>query len=342
MANYYISSSGSNTAPYDTWAKAASMSTSGVPLFKGINAIFTAVAAGDKVYVANNTTPITLANNILCANTTATGVTPITIIGVPFNSTTENGVCAEFKNYGFTFSANANNFVFRNIQVTNAVNGWIDTTYNTFNNVWINCRVVNSSGIAFNGMIFGTFVHCLASGCSNGWSPAYCRFWDCEANSCTNNGFDLGDSDGENILVSCTAYNNGYYSFYMSDNDLLIGCCADSYVLLSADSRSTLIGCAFGHNAADGLFTSASSSIVYDMYSVYPGTSWSGVTIDSTFAGVNTRLNATPLFEDYTTGKFNQKFGSPGMRTAFNMPSGTCRIAMTRGLPSMPIIKRDK
>src|ERR1044072_8237036 len=107
MANIYVRNAGSNTSPYDTWAKAAPV----------LATVVTAATASDTIWVADDhaesaassqtfTCPATPGLRVLCANTHTTApptglATSATVTATNSNTTMIISRCAYF--YGINF-----------------------------------------------------------------------------------------------------------------------------------------------------------------------------------------------------------------------------------------------
>ena len=227
---------GSDTAPYDTWAKAAT----------SLQTIADLATSGDGCYCRNTQTlaaPIDFDTN---SGTTADGY--ITFIGCADNGDTgaEDGTNVD----GTPFVLDGNSAAaqcilatthdyirIENFELTGATGDGYDATDNADYWIWINCLSHNNgaSGWDMDGCDFHTFIKCIAHTNVDGWS----------------------DLEYDNTLLFCVSYINTDHGFTTDNRTVFIGCLAHDNGPDAGDAGYSVDqgNCRFFNCVADGEVT---------------------------------------------------------------------------------------
>ena len=260
---YYCDPAGSDTAPYDTWAKAA----------QDPNTIEAIHVAGDIAYARGTF----VGQWQWAASGTATTV-PITWIGCAADGTPYGGQFIVNRNSAGNFAIDMNNHDYRdthNVTAQNAdLHGWYmpgQSAYCLFEQ----CIGENNGadGWFISGRELGNFyLNCIArNNTSDGFFGIYLsRMFGCYSYNNTNEGFNIYggahivhcgayDNDADNIVVSAT--NTGIFNCFSH------GSSAGSGVRFAAATYYTKIaGCAFTNNNQYGIEIPAGACQVHEDY----------------------------------------------------------------------------
>lgn len=277
MTTYYVDSAGSNTAPYDTWAKAAT----------ALATIAALDAAGDTVYVANSHAETgasiswnwagtaTSPTRIICADKTS-GAPPVTIA----SSATVTGSSGDL-----TLSASGSGFVYFYGITFIASAGDILCGSNT-GNVYHNCSFQPAGG------------HAIAVSNTNNGT---CFFWDCSVKfSNASSGFVLASGEGPS-------------GFEWRGGSLLAGGTSPTALFKWQIAGSALVEDVDLSNASASinLVNSAFSGIQMLFRNIKLPASWSGsVNSGTTGAGSRFTLQAVDSTGIVYTLNDNSRFGS--------------------------------
>ncbi|MBE3145295.1 MAG: hypothetical protein IMZ61_15460, partial [Planctomycetes bacterium] len=246
MANiYYVDHGGSNTAPYDTQAKAA-------PALAIILAI--PPAAGDIIYCCDNAgVGETTAAVLSCASSGTNAAGYIKVIGCNSSGIVDGTryvIDANGGDYDIIDLVGKDLWWFENIEVHNnggaTQHGFYTSTSGTTGCVHINCCAHNCTGSGFdeNNQGTGTFVRCCSySNTADGFAVAsYTRMVFCVARDNTADGFG-GGSGFSGVVYGCVSHGNGDDGFG------------------AVQAAANLIGCVADGNTDDGIEIGTGSSL---------------------------------------------------------------------------------
>jgi len=226
---YYCDSAGSNTSPYDTWAKAAT----------SLQTLLDTVAAGDTVF-ARGTQLISAAFDV--DTTTGSVDLPIKIVGCAADGSVDGTrliVDAQDNAIDcFTFAVGMSYYYFINIEAKQAGSDGFSLEADSDANIFINCISHDHAGSGWSGgnvTDFCTFVRCAAyNNAAHGWNGmdnGHILF-ACAAYDNTESGFY--DFDIYNVFLGCIAHDNGAsgdYGFDIDNFGLLYNCIANGEVV---------------------------------------------------------------------------------------------------------------
>ena len=222
MPTYYVDSAGSNTAPYDTWAKAAQDPNT-------IEAV--PIAAGDTVY----------------ARGTFTGTWTWAVSGTSLLSAgaiTWIGCAADGTPYGGQFV----------VDRAAGGNQPVDCAAKT-HRITHNVTATNGNFEGFNSMGFSSvFSQCIAEangryGFENAGAGTS-HFYNCISR---NNAYGFYNVD-TSLFAACYAYNNSSYGFYVATGTKLIHCGAydnDTDNIIVTSTNCAIVSC-FAHSSSGG------------------------------------------------------------------------------------------
>lgn len=228
MTTYYMDTAGSNTSPYDTWAKAAT----------SLQTVADLAVAGDIVYCRGIQTLTAAIDYDINAGSNASGFIKFigcaadgSIDGTKFilngDSSAVNCILAAGKSYIW----------WENFELKNATgSGWDATNAYFTSLVFINCVSHNNGADGWNlyysdiGKII--FIRCYAySNSGDGFGQAYrgtiFYIW-CISKNNTDGGFDSSTTHSEymGIYYGCIAHNNGGCGF-KNTYQTLFNCISD-------------------------------------------------------------------------------------------------------------------
>lgn len=202
MATYYVDTAGSNTSPYDTWAKAATDLQTAVNAVSGTgNTIY---CRGTQTLTSGGTATVTLssapngagygqANQIIGVN--ASGVDDGTYFVLDGADTNGAG--------GFSITG-SQYWIVKNLHV----------------------KDTQGTGINSNNGIITFYINCKSTGNSGtGFDVDFCRLYKCISDDNTGSGFNSESSSQSTTYLFCRASANGGRGFNCNiTTDVLYGC----------------------------------------------------------------------------------------------------------------------
>jgi len=327
MANYYSDTAGSNTAPYDTWAKAAT----------NPQTIVDTATAGDTCYFRGSYTQAatldfdtnngTAANPITYVGTNASGVEDGTFYTLDGNSAATNNININART----------NLQFRNFKGINATgDGYASTGVPT------GCHMDNMefSSAGSDGFAAGNYYRCSISRIKANNNTAYGfngtgvenQMSFCEA---IGNG-SVGIFCGNNALTYCVSHNNVTYGIWLNTGvPRVFGCVADGNTGVGFQlngNASTLHLCRATNNTTYGVDNSGSFNVYLLMCSFF------GNSTSATNGNV-THLDQATLTSDGYTDQANDDFSlsttgeGVGIATKIGGQGATTTIYPTSGFP---------
>jgi len=214
MTDYYVDGAGSNTSPYDTWAKAAT----------SFQTVADLLDAGDTAFCRGTET---LGAIVDIDNNLGTAASFIKVIGCNGSGDIDgtrftldgDGTAANCMKIA---AAKGSYWYFENIEFTGATSHGVSFASGTGGpRTWVNCGFNVNTG---NGiyMYYGTsgkvelFIRCQANGnTATGFdTPFYsAQYLLCEANNNGGNGFEGTSATAPSTVYGCIGHNNTSHGF---------------------------------------------------------------------------------------------------------------------------------
>ena len=270
MADYYIDTGGSGTAPYDTWAKAAN---TGTIMQTGI---FDVAVAGDTIHGKGTiTTNAPLDIDQHEGDTTSGFIKVIGYNDSEVNDGTRFIIDGNNIATNIIYNNSMNYWWFENIEVKNSNGGDGFTGAATANryNVFLNCCANNCDVLGFDtyAYLYSTWIRCIAySNTGDGFGPGYTAetFLFCRSRDNGQSGFDALYG-AYCTYIGCISDHNGNDGFEsVNFEGILFNCVADhntddGCTILSMDHLAHLIGCRItNHDGAGDIGVNANSQVL--------------------------------------------------------------------------------
>ncbi len=286
MATYYMDTAGSNTAPYDTWIKAATSIQTVLDLAVVADIIY---CRGTETYAAAVTIDIDTNSGtnaggwIKVIGCNAAG----NVDGTRFTLNVNSQAC-----HGLTVGGGVDMVWMENIEIKNAGAGGDSkdginvAATGSAGWVFLNCSFHNNSGNGFN------------TGTQTYFSPAY--FIRCTSYLNTLNGFAPGTV---NKFFFCSTYSNTGDGF-TSCRDMLFGCIAhdnsDDGLDVFASAGIPIINCVSDGNTDDGINLQSGTGLSANIILGTRITNHSGVGDIGLQCGADPQIVGWCYFEDNT------------------------------------------
>jgi hypothetical protein len=298
MADYYTDTAGSNTAPYDTWVKAATDPQTVVDL----------ATAGDTVYARGtftqaatldfNTNNGTAANPIMFIGMNASGVEDETLYTLDGNSAATNNILVNTRSY----------VMIKNVKGTNATSTGYNTSGNCINVSLYNCEFLNSGlyGIFGNNTNYrNTMIRVRSSNSSNIGIYNACREGELAFSEAIGSGVQGIYLTTQNNCHHCLAHNNANVGFQIQNSQSFVSYgIADgntSHGIQVASSQGLVSFCRNTNNGGYGLNHAGSTNL----------TSWKNSFFNNTSGATNgniTAIDDVTLTSDGYTDRVNDDF----------------------------------
>lgn len=244
MADMYVDSGGSNTAPYETWAKAAPNPQTIID--------YGSLAPGDNVYCKGT---FQAGVTIDFDGITGTWALPIKFIGVDSGTVNEPPEIGDLGTDRYILDANGGNYPaatfdgsmeylwFVNFGFINSGNssGVAGSTATTDYTLWVNCSFSSNSLEGFEST--GWFRYMLFKQCvflNNGTlgtaiSTTGMAMWACHCEGNGTYGVDISSSASGSVLIGCTFVDNGLTGIRDAGVSLVHNCVIDTNLDGGAD-----------------------------------------------------------------------------------------------------------